>query len=427
MNNQNKVSVWIFTVFRIVVGLHFRYGGISKLFNPKRNLVSGNILVFIIILGVSVNLKSQTLSNKNADAQTSWGKISPFFSPPAAFKDKYGDYRSPLKFYNGKPVQSPADWKKRREEILVRWHEMMGVWPPFIKDQKMELLETTHKDGYTQHHIRFNWVPDQKAEGYLLIPDTKGKKPAVITVYYEPETAIGSGAPYRDFAFQLAKRGFVTLSIGTTATTNSKTYSLYYPDIQNSKIQPLSVLAYAAANTWYLLSTMADVDSSRIGIVGHSYGGKWSMFASCLIEKFACAVWSDPGIVFDESRPNVNYWEPWYLGYYPPPWDNTWRKNGLITEAKGLYPKLVAEGFDLHELHALMAPRPFLVSGGSEDTPKRWIPLNHTIAVNKLLGYNNRVAMTNRPDHSPTNESNEQIYTFFEYFLKYKGTLSKKY
>ena len=142
------------------------------------------------------------------------------------------------------------------------------------------------------------------------------------------------------------------------------------------------------------------------------------MFASCLFEKFACAVWSDPGIVFDESRPNVNYWEPWYLGYYSPPWNNTWRKTGVVSEAKGLYPKLLAEGYDLHELHALMAPRPFLVSGGSEDTKERWIPLNHTIAVNRLLGFENRVAMTNRAEHSPDSVSNEQIYMFFDYFLK---------
>jgi hypothetical protein len=240
----------------------------------------------------------------------------------------------------------------------------------------------------------------------------------VLTVYYEPETATGLGEPYRDFACQLAKRGFVTLSIGTAATTKSKTYSLYYPDISNSQIQPLSVLACASANSWYLLSKLPDVDSAAIGIVGHSYGGKWAMFSSCLFEKFACAAWSDPGIVFDETRPNVNYWEPWYLGYYPPPWNNTWRKEGNISEAKGLYPKLLAEGYDLHELHALMAPRPFLVSGGSEDTPERWIPLNHTIAVNRLLGFENRVAMTNRRDHSPDSVSNEQIYLFFEYFLK---------
>ena len=64
------------------------------------------------------------------------------------------------------------------------------------------------------------------------------------------------------------------------------------------------------------------------------------------------------------------------------------------------------------------APQPFLVSGGSEDQPKRWVPLNHTIAVNRLLGYSNRVAMTNRPEHSPNEESNAQIYAFFEHFLK---------
>jgi len=91
----------------------------------------------------------------------------------------------------------------------------------------------------------------------------------------------------------------------------------------------------------------------------------------------------------------------------------------MITEdnpAGGLYPCLVRNGYDLHELHALMAPRPFLVSGGSEDPPGRWMALNHTVAVNKLLGYINRVVMTNRPEHSPNPESNEQIYRFLEYF-----------
>src|SRR5258708_9943229 len=65
-----------------------------------------------------------------------------------------------------------------------------------------------------------------------------------------------------------------------------------------------------------------------------------------------------------------------------------------------------------------MAPRPFLVSGGSEDPPERWKALNHAVAVNKLLGVENRVAMTNRKDHSPNAESNEILYLFFESVLK---------
>jgi hypothetical protein len=79
---------------------------------------------------------------------------------------------------------------------------------------------------------------------------------------------------------------------------------------------------------------------------------------------------------------------------------------------------MIAMGRDLHELHALMAPRPLLVSGGSEDRPERWKALNHAVAVNRLLGHENRVAMTNRPGHGPTPESNEQLCLFFEHFLK---------
>ena len=55
----------------------------------------------------------------------------------------------------------------------------------------------------------------------------------------------------------------------------------------------------------------------RVGELGHSYGGKRAPFASCLHEEFACGVWSDPGVVSDEGRPNVNYWEPWYLDPEP--------------------------------------------------------------------------------------------------------------
>jgi hypothetical protein len=151
--------------------------------------------------------------------------------------------------------------------------------------------------------------------------------------------------------------------------------------------------------------------------VGHSYGGKWAMFAACLYDRFACGAWSDPGIVFDEKRSNVNYWEPWYLGYEP----GRERKAGIPTDANprtGAYKRLVEGGHDLHELHALMAPRPFLVSGGAEDGPSRWTALNHAVAVNDLLGAKNRVAMTNRKGHSPTDESNEQLYLFFEHALK---------
>jgi len=255
-------------------------------------------------------------------------------------------------------------------------------------------------------------------EGCLLVPDGVGERPAVITVFYEAETAMGySDKPYRDFAYQPARWGVVTLSIVTTVATKNKTFSLYYHNNNNNhaQVQPLSMLGYAAANAWEVLSKVEGVDSARIGAVGHSFGGKWAMFGASLYEKFAASVWSDPGIVFDESRESVDYWDSWYLGNH----SKSWQKRRLITKenpARGVYPKLNREGCDITVLHALRAPRPFWFLGG-EDPVGRRKGMNHTIAVDKLLGYEHRVVVTNRPEHSPNQESNEQVYLFLEYFL----------
>jgi hypothetical protein len=346
------------------------------------------------------------------DPEDAAKRLAPFFRPPPELAKDLGAYKSPLKFYDGSPVKSADDWPRRRQEILKTWHDIMGPWPDLIEKPKIEYLEKERRDRLTQHHLRLEVAPKKTTEdAYLLVPDGRGPFPAVLVVYYDARTGIGQGkAELRDFAYQLAKRGFVTLSLGSPPAS-------YYPDKDKAQLQPLSYHAYVAANCYNALAGLAQVDAKRVGVVGHSYGGKWAMFASCLYDKFACGVWRDGGIVFDEKRSNVNYWEPWYLGYEP----GRERKPGIPSDQNprtGAYKRLVEAGHDLHELHALMAPRPFLVSGGSEDPPERWKALNYAVAVNKLLGYEDRVAMTNRKGHAPTEESNEQIYLFFEHVLK---------
>lgn len=352
------------------------------------------------------------------------------FSSPAAVANQFGHYASPLKFYDGRPVASPAEWPARRAEILAYWHQQMGPWPELLARPKLVLEERQDRDGVTQFRAQIEVAPGVMQSGFLLLPPPRfaGPRPAVLVPFYAPEVSVAYAGPRaldgqakrmlttgergrgRDFALQLARRGFVTLSIGSPAD------DAYHPDLNGATCQPLSYLAYIAANCHTVLAQRAEVDAKRIGVLGHSYGGKWAMFASCLYEPFAAAVWSDGGVVFDEKRTAVNYWEPWYLGLDPA----VTRKRGLVTPENGrtgAYKRIFESGHDLHELHALMAPRPFLVSGGSEDTPARWVPLNHAVAVNRFLGYERRVAMTNREHHSPTAESNEQAFRFLEHFL----------
>jgi hypothetical protein len=239
-------------------------------------------------------------------------KLSQFFRPPPDVSLTPQKYRSPLLFDDGTPVRNAMDWARRREEILRYWWKLLGETPPLLDRPEVEYLRHDKKQGYVQYHLRLQTAPDRRTEdAYLLVPDGNGPFPAVLVVFYDSKTGIGEGkGPHLDFARLLVQRGFVTLSLGSSPYT-------YYPNPEQCRLQPLAFHAYEAANAHRALSRLEKVDGKRIGIVGHSYGGKWAMFASCLYDCFAAAVWSDPGIVFDESRPNVNYWEPWYLGFEP--------------------------------------------------------------------------------------------------------------
>jgi dienelactone hydrolase len=381
------------------------------MFKPL-NRWDGLFAVLMVALWFGVTRTADSAGPQDIDK-----RIAPFFQPPEQYAKDFGKFKSPLVFNDGTPVKTPADWQKRRQEIHKFWTDTLGTPPPVIAKPRIEYLDKERRDNVTQHRVRIEIAPDRFTDdAYLLVPDGDGPFPAVVVVFYEAKTGIGRGKnKMLDFAWQLAKRGYVTLSVGSPPQT-------YYPSKEHVQLQPLAYHAYVAANCRNILANLKMVDARLIGILGHSYGGKWTMFASCLYDGFACAVWCDPGIVFDETNSNVNYWEPWYIGFDPKS-----KRTPGVPSAKnprtGPYKMLTESGRDLHELHALMAPRPFLVSGGSEDGVKRWAALNHTVAVNRLLGYENRIAMTNRKGHTPTEESNEQMFLFFDHFLKNKQVL----
>src|SRR3954471_23766695 len=191
--------------------------------------------------------------------------LVPYFTPPAEFAGQLGDYKSPLRFTDGTEVKSADDWKRRRQEILKTWHDLMGRQPEPIAKPKLEMLDKEHEDNFTRHHVKIEVAPGKLTDdAYLLIPDGRGPFPAVLVVFYDALTGIGKKGKMRDFALQLAKRGFVTLSLGSGPET-------YYPDRATCKLQPLSYHAYEASNCLRALARWKDVDAKRIGIVGHSY------------------------------------------------------------------------------------------------------------------------------------------------------------
>lgn len=153
-------------------------------------------------------------------------ELDQFFRPPPGFENEFGNYRSPLKFYDGRPVKMAEDWQDRRREILDRWHKIMGVWPPLIERPSIEYAKTERRENFTQHHVRVEMAPGLVHPAILLVPDGKGPFPAAVVPYYNAEAGAGLDKELRDFGYQLTRRGYVTLSVAfrvrcTTPTRNS--------------------------------------------------------------------------------------------------------------------------------------------------------------------------------------------------------------
>ena len=67
------------------------------------------------------------------------------------------------------------------------------------------------EEGLDDDHLRVGEEDGREFEQRLLA------FPAVLVVFYDPESSVGLNPKHKevDFAWQLSKRGFVTLSIGT--------------------------------------------------------------------------------------------------------------------------------------------------------------------------------------------------------------------
>src|SRR3954471_1901377 len=92
-------------------------------------------------------------------------KLAPAFRPPASLAGDLGSYRSPLKFDDGRPVRTAADWPARRKEILAYWHARMGPWPPLLEKPRLEVLGEERRDNFQQRRVRVDLAPERTTDG----------------------------------------------------------------------------------------------------------------------------------------------------------------------------------------------------------------------------------------------------------------------
>ena len=89
------------------------------------------------------------------------------------------------------PIEQPADWRKRREQILAGMQEVMGPLPgperkvPF----DVEIVEAEELPRVRRMKITYAAGPGDRIPAYLLIPqEVSGRAPAMLCLH-------GTGSP----------------------------------------------------------------------------------------------------------------------------------------------------------------------------------------------------------------------------------------
>lgn len=273
-------------------------------------------------------------------------------------------------------VQNAEQWPARRDTLQALFHQwVLGRVPPPPSNGRAEVLDERHEAGATIRAVQLVFGPNPQARLRLelLVPPGAGPFPVFLTQH-----------THRAWALIALRRGYLgCVYWGADGQDDTDSFLPAYPDCDWSR---LTRRAWAASRCVDYLATVPQADSQRIALTGHSRNGKAALIASALDPRIALVVSSSSGAggtlparFFSEqhfgegiellTRAFPDWFHPrlrFFVG----------RENKLPV--------------DMHELVALSAPRPCLLSIALNDNVESSWAMQQTYRsvqrVYRLLG-----------------------------------------
>ena len=322
---------------------------------------------------------------------------------------KVGNYTlpDPLLFNDGTPVRSASDWtRRRRAEVLELFAtNVFGHSPAAPKKLNYEVFDTDQNalDGKAirkQITIYFSASKDGPKEDILLYLPKEARKPVPIFLILSfsgnqtatSETSIKLGTAWDLRTRQKSQAPEASRGRGQTDTERILARGYGYATINYVDIEPdfrggylyglrrlffkpgqaepapgewgaIGAWSYGLSRALDYFEKDKDVDAKRVAIVGHSRLGKTVLWAGSIDTRFAMVISSCSG-EGGASLSRRNYGE---------------RVKDLVNPAR--YPYWFTSEYqkfaeavdklpvDMHELIALIAPRPVYITAGETD---RW-------------------------------------------------------
>ncbi len=313
------------------------------------------------------------------------------------------------------PVETPADWQKRRTHILANMQRVMGPMPGETQRVPADVQVLGEEDfpGYTRKKISIAVESWDRLPAYLLVPkDTAFPVPGVLCLH--PTYADGkdivvgiSGRAHRQYAAELAERGYVTLApdypgFGDYVAARKRLYEKGYESCTMKAI-------WNHMRAVDVLQTLPEVDPARIGCIGHSLGGHNTFYLGVFDERVKAMVSSCGFNSFAKYKGgDLTGWS--HDGYMP-----------KIASEYGCDPAKMP--FDFTEVLGALAPRAVFINAPLNDDNFEVSGVRDCVrAATPVYGLHgaagNLAAVYPEAEHDFPDANREEAYAFLDLHLK---------
>lgn len=277
---------------------------------------------------------------------------------PEYLNARYGRFERTLACPQSNDPSEWTTWRRKLRRALRKTLCLSRLGP--VPTPQPVLLETKACDGYRREKIAYEVLKDNWVTAYLLIPESRRKKPAVICPHGHvtgcKENVVGNTTPVGvAYAHELAQRGCVTLApdnagMGERSAqrirkdrVDSTSCFLMWVRLNQMGLDLTGFRVFELMAGLSLLSRHPEVDASRIGCAGLS-GGCWlSQVLTSLDRRIKAVILS---------------------GFFTTFTQTIWHGHCVCHHPFG-----IGELCDLPDLSAMIGPRSQFVESGIFDTP----------------------------------------------------------
>lgn len=287
--------------------------------------------------------------------------------------------------------------------------QIIGPLPEKV-DLNIKVLESKDCGSYIREKVEYSVETGDRVPAYVLIPkNLKSPTPAIFCYHqHAGNFALGksevvglAGDPDQALAVELAERGYITFAPDAIAFeernwTEDKSGKAEYFELATRLVRGHTLLAKVLHDMSVgldYLESRPEIDKTKIGFIGHSYGGRMAIWSPAFDKRIKVSV-SNCGC--------VNYK------------DSLSREAGIQMEF--CVPNIMQYG-DIEDVVKMIEPTPLYISATDDDKWSKGAQKIYDYAKSAFTDGELKLKIWSGK-HIFTKEMREEAYSFLDKYLK---------